>query len=170
MVLVARYIEADTTPAEEEMLAAYYASNEADEDEVAVARMICMEHTTPGLLSKDGEEEFERIINIAPERPLKRRRHFMIWSDGIAAAIALLLFIGTGKQDEPEQHMAFDTVEIVEHAQQIMNLNMEDVAAITASPVQECVLLKATLNDGTTKTFIMSKSEEKGSTSILAID
>ncbi|MBQ7968151.1 MAG: hypothetical protein IJ290_09635, partial [Bacteroidaceae bacterium] len=51
MALVARYLETETTVAEEALLAAYYAANEAEEDERAIAQMIRMEHAGAALLS-----------------------------------------------------------------------------------------------------------------------
>ena len=63
MALVARYLEAETTVAEEALLAAYYAANEAEKDERAIAQMIRMEHAGEALLSKEGAEEFDRIVS-----------------------------------------------------------------------------------------------------------
>lgn len=169
--LIARYLEADTTVAEEALLAGYYAANKADDDETAVAGMIMMEHADAPLLSREGAKEYEHIINMAPARPGKKKLYRLIWSGGIAAAVVLLFFFSYGTREEPEPYAAFDTIELAEHMQQIMNLNMEDVTSIKASPVQECVLLTATLADGSTKTFVMSKSEEEeGSTSFIAIN
>ena len=170
MALIARYLEAETTVAEEALLAGYYAANKADDDETAVAEMVMMEHTDTPLLSRKGAKEYERIINMAPARLRKRSFHRLLWSGGIAAAVALMFFFSYGTREEPNPYAAFDTIELAEHMQQIMNLNMEDVTSIKASPVQECVLLKATLADGSTKTFVMSKSEEEGSTSFIAIN
>jgi hypothetical protein len=45
---------------------------------------------------------------------------------------------------------------------------MDEIASITATPVNDYVWVKAELKDGTTKTFIMS--ENKGTTSLLAIN
>ena len=88
----------------------------------------------------------------------------------MAATIALLLVLNLHTMHKSAQQAPFATVEIAEHIQQMINLNMEDVTSISASPVQECVLLTATLADGTTKTFVMSRGTEEGSTSLLAID
>lgn len=167
--LIARYLEADTTVAEEALLAGYYAANKADDDETAVAGMIMMEHADAPLLSREGAKEYERIINMAPARPQRKKLYRLLWSGGIAAAV-VLFFFSYGTREEPEPYAAFDTIELAEHMQQIMNLNMEDVTSIKSSPVQECVLLTATLADGSTKTFVMSKSEEEGSTSFIAIN
>ena len=167
MALVARYLEADTTVAEEALLAAYYAANEAEEDERAIAQMIRMEHANEALLSKEGAEEFDRIVsqtNPKQSRPIIRR---IAWISG-AAAIALLLVLNVQLPQEEVPSKAFTTVEIAGYVQQLMNV--EDVETVTASPIKECVLVTATLADGTTKMYIMNKDSEEGSTSMLAIN
>lgn len=165
MALVARYLEAETTVAEEALLAAYYAANEADEDERAIAQMIRMEHAGEALLSKEGAEEFDRIVSQTKSKPHIRR---MVWIGGVAAAIALLLVLNVALPREAEPSPAFTTMEIAGYVQQLMNV--EDIEAVTASPVKECVLVTATLADGSTKMFIMNKDPEEGSTSMLAIN
>ena len=167
MALVARYLEADTTVAEEALLAAYYAANEAEEDERAIAQMIRMEHANEALLSKEGAEEFDRIVSQTKpkqSRPIIRR---IAWISG-AAAIALLLVLNVQLPQEEVPSEAFTTVEIAGYVQQLMNV--EDVETVTASPIKECVLVTATLADGTTKMYIMNKDSEEGSTSMLAIN
>ena len=168
MVLVARYLEADTTVAEEALLAAYYAANEAEEDERAIAQMIRMEHANEALLFKEGAEEFDRIVSQTKpkqSRPIVRR---MAWISGAAAAIALLLVFNVQLPHEEVPSEAFTTVEIAGYVQQLMNV--EDVETVTASPIKECVLVTATLADGTIKMYIMNKDSEEGSTSMLAIN
>ena len=167
MALVARYLEADTTVVEEALLAAYYAANEAEEDERAIAQMIRMEHANEALLSKEGAEEFDRIVSQTKpkqSRPIIRR---IAWISG-AAAIALLLVLNVQLPQEEVPSEAFTTVEIAGYVQQLMNV--EDVETVTASPIKECVLVTATLADGTTKMYIMNKDSEEGSTSMLAIN
>ena len=165
MALVARYLEAETTVAEEALLAAYYAANEAEEGERAIAQMIRMEHAGEALLSKEGAEEFDRIVSQTKSKPHIRR---MVWIGGVAAAIALLLVLNVTIPREAEPSPAFTTMEIAGYVQQLMNV--EDIEAVTASPVKECVLVTATLADGSTKMFIMNKDPEEGSTSMLAIN
>ena len=165
MALVARYLEAETTVAEEALLAAYYAANEAEEDERAIGQMIRMEHAGAALLSKEGAEEFDRIVSQTKSKPHIRR---MVWIGGVAAAIALLLVLNVTIPREAEPSPAFTTMEIAGYVQQLMNV--EDIETVTASPVKECVLVTATLADGTTKMFIMNKDPEEGSTSMLAIN
>lgn len=168
MALVARYLEADTTLAEEALLAAYYAANEAEEDERAIAQMIRMEHAGAALLSKEGAEEFDRIVSQTKSKQPKPHIRRMAWIGGVAAAIALLLVLNVTIPREAEPSPAFTTVEIAGYVQQLMNV--EDIETVTASPVKECVLVTATLADGSTKMFIMNKDPEEGSTSMLAIN
>lgn len=168
MALVAKYLEAETTVAEEALLAAYYTANEADEDERAIAQMIRMEHVNEALLSKEGAEEFDRIVSQTKSKQPKPHIRRMAWIGGVAAAITLLLVLNVTIPREAEPSPAFTTVEIAGYVQQLMNV--EDIETVTASPVKECVLVTATLADGSTKMFIMNKDPEEGSTSMLAIN
>ena len=166
--LIAKYLEAETTIAEEAMLHTYYMENKADEDEQAIARMICMEHADADLLSDEGAEVFDRIVsqtNPKQSRPIIRR---IAWISGAAAAIALLLVLNVQLPQEEVPSEAFTTVEIAGYVQQLMNV--EDVETVTASPIKKCILVTATLADGTTKMYIMNKDSEEGSTSMLAIN
>ena len=166
--LIAKYLEAETTVGEEAILHAYYMENKAEEDEQAIARMICMEHADADLLSDEGAEEFDRIVSQTKpkqSRPIIRR---IAWISGAAAAIALLLVLNVQLPQEEVPSEAFTTVEIAGYVQQLMNV--EDVETVTASPIKECVLVTATLADGTTKMYIMNKDSEEGSTSMLAIN
>lgn len=167
MALVAKYLEAETTVAEEALLAAYYTANEAEEDERAIAQMIRIEHANETLLSKEGAEEFDRIMSQTKCKQPKPHIRRMAWMGGVVAAIALLLVLNVTLLREAEPSPAFTTMEIAGYVQQLMNV--EDIEAITASPIKECVLVTATLTDGTTKMFIMNKDPEEGRTSMVAI-
>ena len=168
MVLVAKYLEAETTVAEETLLAAYYAANEPEEEERAIALMIQMEHANETLLSEKSAEEFDRIVSqtrLKQPKPYFRR---LAWAVGVAAAIVLLLVFNVALPREAAPNESITTVEIAGYVQQL--INVEDVETITASPVKDCVLVTATLTDGSTKMFIMNKDSEEGSTSMLAIN
>ena len=165
--LITKYLEAETTVAEEAMLHAYYMENKAEEDEQAIARMICMEHADADLLSAEGVEEFDRIVAESKAKPLKVRVR-RLWIGGWAAAITLLLVLNVVTQRREEPSAAFNAVEIAGCIHQLMTV--EDVTSVTASPVKECVLVTAQLADGTTKMYIMNKDSEEGSTSMLAIN
>ena len=165
--LITKYLEAETTIAEEAMLHTYYMENKADEDEQAIARMICMEHADADLLSAEGAEEFDRIVSETKAKPRKATIR-SLWIGGWAAAVTLLFVLNVVTQRKEEPSAAFNTIEIAGCIQQLMTV--EDVTSVTASPVKECVLVTATLADGTTKMYIMNKDSEEGSTSMLAIN
>ena len=165
MVLVAKYLEAETTVAEETLLAAYYAANEPEEEERAIALIIQMEHANETLLSEKSAEEFDRIVSQTKPKPYFRR---LVWVVGVAAAIVLPLVFNVALPREAAPSESITTVEIAGYVQQL--INVEDVETITASPVKDCVLVTATLTDGSTKMFIMNKDSEEGSTSMLAIN
>ena len=165
--LITKYLEAETTIAEEAMLHTYYMENKADEDEQAIAQMICMEHADADLLSAEGAEEFDRIVSETKAKPRKATIR-SLWIGGWAAAVTLLFVLNVVTQRKEEPNAAFNTIEIAGCIQQLMTV--EDVTSVTASPVKECVLVTAQLADGTTKMFIMNKDSEEGSTSMLAIN
>ena len=165
--LITKYLEAETTIAEEAMLHTYYMENKADEDEQAIAQMICMEHADTDLLSAEGAEEFDRIVSKTKAKPRKATIR-SLWIGGWAAAVTLLFVLNVVTQRKEEPNAAFNTIEIAGCIQQLMAV--EDVTSVTASPVKECVLVTAQLADGTTKMYIMNKDSEEGSTSMLAIN
>ena len=120
--LIAKYLEAETTVAEEAMLHAYYTEHKAEEDEQAIARMICMEHADANVLSDEGAEEFDRIVSETKAKPRKTNvRH--LWIGGWAAAITLLLVLNIAAQREEEPSAAFNAVEIAGCIQQLKEIS-----------------------------------------------
>lgn len=161
--LIARYLDAETSSEEEKLLAGYYASHEADGDEQAVARMIRMENIHSSLLSDEEEEEFEQIMSNAKRKNIR----WMPWLGGLVAASVALLFILNAIS--PSQS-SFTTVEIAQSIQEMMSLNTEEIVSITATPLDEYTWVEAELEDGSIKTFLMSRDKEMGTTSLLAIN
>ena len=162
--LIAKYLDAETSFAEERMLVDYYLGNmDVDEDEQAFAQMIRMENIQTNLPSDKCLEEYDRIVSETKQESKRIPLRRMIWVGGIAASIALF-FMLSPVFTSPKAN----TMEIVQCIHQVINLPMDEIASITATPVNDYVWVKAELKDGTTKTFIMS--ENKGTTSLLAIN
>lgn len=162
--VIARYLNAETSLTEEKMLMDYYGSNNhVDEDEQAFAQMIRMEKMNASLLSDEGVEEFDRMVGEAKKETKRIPLRWIAWASGIAATIALLFMM------IPSSHQT-STLEIAQSIQQMMNLPMNDILSITATPIDDCVWVKAELKDGSSKTFIMDKDKEKGTTTLLAIN
>lgn len=164
--LIIKYLDAETSLAEERMLMDYYLDcKDVDEDEKAFAQMIRMENVHTSLLSDEGVEEYDRIVSETKQNPKRIPLRWMTWAGGIAASIALLLMLSPISTSSK-----VNTAEIAQCIQQVMNLDMEDMVSISATPVDDYVWVKAELKDGSTKTFIMSKDKEMGATSLLAIN
>lgn len=162
--LIVRYLDAETSPTEEKMLMDYYAgNNQVDEDEQAFAQMIRMEKMNVSLLSDEGVEEFDRMVGEAKKETKRIPLRWIAWASGIAATIALLFMM---VPSSPQT----STLDIAQSIQQVMNLPMDDILSITATPIDDCVWVKAELKDGSSKTFIMDKDREKGTTTLLAIN
>ncbi len=162
--LILRYLDAETSPAEEKMLKDYYErNNPIDDDEQAFAQIIRIENIHASLLSDEGVEEFDRIVGGTKKETKRIPLRWMAWASGIAATIALL-FMSVPSSSQP------DTFEIAQGIQQMMNLPMDDILSITATPVDDCVWVEAELKDGSSKTFIMDADEKEGITTLLAIN
>ena len=163
--LIIKYLDVETSSAEERMLVDYYLDSKyVDEDEQAFAKMIRMENIHANLLSDDGVEEYDRIVCETKQESKRTPLFWMARVGGIAASIALFFMFF------PISSPKADTAEIAQCIQQVMNLDMEEMVSISATPVDEYVWIKAELKDGSTKTFIMSKDKEMGETSLLVIN
>ena len=164
--LIVNYLNAETSLADEKVLVDYYLDcKDADEDEQAFAKMIRMENVHDSLLSDEGVEEYDRIVSETKRDSKRIPLRWMTWVGGIAASIALL-FMMSPISTSPKAN----TMEIAQCIQQVMSMDMEDIVSISATPVDNYVWVKAELKDGSTKTFIMSKDKEMGTTSLLAIN
>lgn len=166
--LINRYLNAEASLAEEKMLVCYYLENtEVDKDEQAIAKMIRIESIHTCLLSDEGVQEYERIVNTDRRKPKQIPFKWITWIGGVAASIALFFIISPFSTSTSQTS---ETVEIAQYIQQVMNLNMEDMVSITATPIDECVWVQTELKDGSTKVFIMDKRNIKETTTLLAIN
>lgn len=168
--LVVRYLETSTSLEEEQLLADYYSHNEADEDEKAIAYMIALERSNAHLFSDENEQEFKQINRLMEQQ---KKSPFIRWIIGIgsvAAAIAIFLVLNVVNIIPQKSDVQFGVVEIAQDIQQIMRLELNEIASITATPLDNCVLLNVALEDGTIKMFVMSREEGVEGTSLLAIN
>ena len=161
--LIAKYLDAETSPAEEKKLCSYYSCHEADEDEREFAKLIQMENDYVPILSDESELEYDRIIMQINSKSKRMSIRWMAWASGMAASIALFFLL----KSAPASQLP-NTVEIAQSIQQMMNL--DGIKSITATPIDECVWVKAEFENGIVKTFIMSKDEDGEATSLLAIN
>lgn len=163
--LINRYLNAETTPAEEKLLLLFYLENKkVDKDEQSVSQMIRMENINTSLLSDKGVKEYDRIVNKEKRQSKQTSFRWISWLGGVAASIALFFIIYSKPTSKDSE-----TIEIAQCIQQMVNLDMDDMISITATPIDECVWVKTELKDGSTKIFIMNR-DENNKTTLLAIN
>ena len=147
--LIARYLEADTTVQEEIMLAEYYQTHKAEDDEADIARLILMDYPKAEVLSD-------------PERKKDIRQISLIFT-AIAACITLIVMFIIPRTDA-----GFTPMEVVENMNLLMEMDNQNVESIVAEPKGTKVILTATMKDGSSTTFIMVRNRRDGSTRIVA--
>ena len=164
--LIAKYLEAETTPAEERMLREWFALHPADEEEADIALLIGLAAPCASCLPEvEREEEFDRIVAAAgtrPGRPLWRR-----WVPGLAAAAAAALLAVVLIKARPSEKPLTPIV-IAESIRQLMLLSPEQIESVTAKPDGARAILTVQLKDGSTCAYLLTSDEEAGTTSLVA--
>lgn len=174
--LIRKYLNADTTAEEEKDIVKYYLeNNDVDNDELAFAELIRMEHTNSPLLSTEGAEEYDRIISKKKAEDKEETRsqassilrtipwRWMTLIGGMAACLVLLL-------SPKKQQQESDLIDMVHSLEQLVNLNSGEDITITAIPIGKSVWVEVVFADGTKKTFVMSQDKAMNTTSFLSIN
>lgn len=174
--LINKYLNADTTAEEEKDIVKYYlANNDVDNDELAFAELIRMEHANSSLLSTEGAEEYDRIISKKKAEDKEENRaqassilstipwRWMTLIGGMAACLILLL-------SPKKQQQESDLIDMAHSLEQLVNLNNGDDITITAIPIGKSVWVEVVFADGTKKTFVMSQDKAMNTTSFLSIN
>ena len=162
--LIDRYLEAETTPAEEQQLREWFATHPADEDEADMALLIGLAAPCASCLPEvEREMEFDAIVAAPASRP--KLHLWRKWVLGIAAAAAvmtlvLLLFKPAEKPLDP--------VVIAENIRQLMLLSPDQIESVTAKPEGSHAILTVHLKDGSTCAYLLTSDEEAGTTSLVA--
>lgn len=158
--LIEKYLNADTEPAEERLLAEWFAAHGAEEDEAPVARLILAEY--PEARYEAASRKFDVIM------ASHNRRSRSLWWTCMAAACATLV-AGLCIFWPQREACEFDALEMAQGIEKIMLLDMENVESITARPVGHRVILTAVLYDGSKCSYIMSKDKTSSAISITAM-
>lgn len=159
--LVESYLNAETTPEQESLLAEWFAVHGADKDEEPAAKLLLAEYPEAGYDS--AEKEYDAIILSKQNR----RTTILRWVYGFAACAVVVLGLGIFL---PQRNTCeFNGIEIAQGISQIMSLDMENVESITAKPRGNKVIITAVLNDGTRCLYEMSREEGTSAISITAM-
>ena len=152
--LIERYLEAETTIAEERALAEYYAMNQPDADEAAFAKLVLAGNTALKLLSNSGEREYDRLIESRHRIGFKRT---LRWVAGIAATIAVVLVLRGLLLSNVDNQNNITTLESAETLNMLMSMSDDEVESITATPCEENVIITAKMKDGGSSTYILTR-------------
>ncbi len=171
--LIERYLEAETTPAEEQRLRDWFARHQAEADEREIALLVGLAAPCASCLPEldETEAEFDRLVAAGGNGSNNgngRGRRRLRWRAGIAAAaaaaIALFFFLRpAGSKEEP-----ISPVVIAEGIRQIMMLSPDEIETVVATPSGPKAILTAYLKDGRTFSYILTYDTDDGTTSLLA--
>lgn len=171
--LIERYLEAETTPAEEQRLRDWFARHQAEADEREIALLVGLAAPCASCLPEldETEAEFDRLVATGGNGSNNgngRGRRRLRWRAGIAAAaaaaIALFFFLRpAGSKEQP-----ISPVAIAEGIRQIMMLSPDEIETVVATPSGSKAILTAYLKDGRTFSYILTYDTDDGTTSLLA--
>ena len=171
--LIERYLEAETTPAEEQRLRDWFARHQAEADEREIALLVGLAAPCASCLPEldETEAEFDRLVAAGGNGSNNgngRARRRLRWRAGIAAAaaaaIALFFFLRpAGSKEQP-----ISPVAIAEGIRQIMMLSPDEIETVVATPSGSKAILTAYLKDGRTFSYILTYDTDDGTTSLLA--
>ena len=153
--LIQKYLEAETSVAEEQELA------KSDKNVGLLSEALAADEYAP---LPDAGEEFDRIVRSA------RRRTFRHWSyaiSGIAAILVAVLFL-TRKPAAP-QPAGQDTMEMIRQLQLISSLDPADAEGYEFEPVGDGFIMTARYEDGSTASFLLTPMDGGQSFHLVAV-
>lgn len=166
LALIERYLEADTTIQEEEMLAEYYASHQPDADEEQIATLIRMSHSEADASMLADTADFDRISK--DRRPV----HMLLrWSPVAAAIILMLVCLHIGhNQMQPETQSAISTMQILEGMEMISKIEVGEIESVKAEPLDSTVVITVKLTNGKERSYSMTCNSDASSLSFTALN
>ena len=149
--LIERYLEAETTPAEERELAQSFVTfPPEDGQEKAVWAMLQAVKPVQSSPVEQAGEEFGRIVRRQKVRTL---RTWGLSLSGVAAAIvAVVLLTGKPETPEPQDPMT----ELIRQLNFLSNFNPADAENIEFKPVGDGFVMTAHFPDGQDASFLLT--------------
>ena len=153
--LIRLYLDAETTCEQEQELAASFATTPpADEEEMAVYKMLQAVRPVEFTKLPDAGDEYDRIL-----RQSKVRRSYTLGFSlaGIAAAIVAVVLLAT-KPDTPAipTQPDDDYAELIQQLAFISNFNPADAESLEFEPVGDGYVMTAHFPDGQTVSYILT--------------
>ena len=153
--LIRLYLDAETTCEQEQELAASFATTPpADEEEMAVYKMLQAVRPVEFTKLPDAGDEYDRIL-----RQSKVRRSYTLGFSlaGIAAAIVAVVLLAT-KPDTPAipTQPDDDYAELIQQLAFISNFNPAEAESLEFKPVGDGYVMTAHFPDGQTVSYILT--------------
>ena len=153
--LIRLYLDAETTCEQEQELAASFATTPpADEEEMAVYKMLQAVRPVEFTKLPDAGDEYDRIL-----RQSKVRRSYTLGFSlaGIAAAIVAVVLLAT-KPDTPAipTQPDDDYAELIQQLAFISNFNPAEAESLEFKPVGDGFVMTAHFPDGQTVSYILT--------------
>ena len=170
--LIERYLEAETTPAEEQRLRDWFARHQAEADEREIALLVGLVAPCASCLPEldETEAEFDRLVAAGGNGSNNGngRGGRLRWRAGIAAAAAAAITLFFFLRPAGSKEQPISPVAIAEGIRQIMMLSPDEIETVVATPSGSKAILTAYLKDGRTFSYILTYDTDDGTTSLLA--
>ena len=170
--LIERYLEAETTPAEEQRLRDWFARHQAEADEREIALLVGLAAPCASCLPEldETEAEFDRLVAAGGNGSNNGngRGGRLRWRAGIAAAAAAAITLFFFLRPAGSKEQPISPVAIAEGIRQIMMLSPDEIETVVATPSGSKAILTAYLKDGRTFSYILTYDTDDGTTSLLA--
>lgn len=177
--LIERYLNADTTPAEERLLLVYYtAAKDVDDDEKAIARLLNISAPSEQTYSQTNADEYDRSFggeesteasnwDSASRQAKKRGVIFKsIYAFATCAAAVAMILILRPKAASPD----FTPLEIAQSISALAELNSGDIESVAAKPTGGGVIVTVVLKNGKCSDFRMARDRDTGEIQLLAMN
>lgn len=164
--LIAKYLEAETSLAEERLLKEYFLKHEANAEEKAVAKLFTgtslPKLSQEDAVSEKGAAEYDAIVR-------RKRKPFRI-AMGTFACVGMMLIswiIWSPKSQNPENSLS--PIEIAQGLSTLANMNENDIESMQAKPVGDGVIITVLLKNGETSAYMLTSAAEDGTLKLFAM-
>lgn len=173
LALAARFLDAETTVQEEQMLARYYATHPVESDEKEFAAMLAVSRSEADSSLLADTSEFDSIVG----KPVSKQ-HTILALTAAAAAVSLMIILPLSLRHKPAQSVMSEqdeqsiisTSQIMEGMEMLSKIEVGEIESIYAQPTGNTVLITLRLKNGKEKTYIMSCDANENSMSFIALN
>ena len=172
LALAERYLNAETTVQEDQILAHYYATHSVDPDEKEFAAMLTVSRSEADSSLLTDTSEFDRIVG----KPAGKRHTILAWTAAAAVALMIILPLSLRHKSaqpilsEQDERTTISTSQIMEGMEMLSKIEVGEIESIYAQPTGSTVLITLRLKNGMERTFLMSCDAEENSMSFIALN